>query len=174
MIKRMLILTAFFTLGIDAKLNFSNIQGQKDFLNTLLKEIDESSQENKSEKDKEKNGIDKYKEDIVLLQKALFNIESENAKKGSDKKLLQDLIDDYNKKMKALENIYRTILLKRKKSKLKDEYLVKNSHKTVTMDSLNCDTKRRKIKDMKFRPLELVEVSNTSEIQRAIPAKDEK
>ena len=54
--------------NLEAKLIFSNIQGQKDFLNTLLNEIEKSgsTKKVKKESDDKKNDIAKYKADIVV------------------------------------------------------------------------------------------------------------
>ncbi|MBQ3945223.1 MAG: hypothetical protein II670_06375 [Alphaproteobacteria bacterium] len=160
--------------SLEAKLSFSNIQGQKDFLNALLTEVEKSDASKKQNKKEDNTDIDKYKQDINTLKDALIHIEDQTAKQKANDKLLQDLVDDYNKKMKELEKTYRFIMSKSKKSKTQDEYLSSKPHEVFTIDSLDYRKKRRKIKDMQFRPLELVEISHSSQVESnaPLPSKD--
>ena len=162
------------TPNLDAKLSFSNIQGQKDFLNTLLNEIEKSSSTKNFKKGSgdKNNDIEKYKADINSLQKTLFCIETENAKEQTDKKVLQELVEAYNKKMKELENTYKEIMLKKQKiNKARDteQYLKTKTTGTCISDTLNYEGKRRRIRDTKFRPLEIVEISQNSESTNKTP-----
>ena len=164
----LVLLVLAFCSCVNAKLNFSNLQGQKDFLNSLLKEVEkyntkESAQKGadpKDGEDAEQRELEKYKKDIKTLKKTLYSIEDENSKKESNNKVLQDLVDDYNKKMQELEKTYKFIMSKSKNAGAKDEYLSPKSHEVLTMDSLNSNKKSRKIKDSAFKPLELVEFRN--------------
>ena len=161
-----------FVFSAEAKLSFSNIQGQRDFLNALLAEVeksDTSKKEKKGNKKEDSSKVEKYKQDINALKKALVNIEDENAKQKANNKVLQDLVDDYNQKMKELEKTYRFIMSKLKKSKTQDEYLDSKPHEVFTIDSLNYGNKRRKIKDLKFQPLEVVELNHVSNTERSAP-----
>ena len=78
-------------------------------MNALLNEIEKSSSTKNFKKgsDDKNNDIEKYKADINSLQKTLFCIEIENAKEQADKKVLQELVEAYNKKMTELENTYK-------------------------------------------------------------------
>ena len=167
--KFLLILLIFaFCSGVDAKLNFSNLQGQKDFLNSLLKEVEkyntrESTQKgsgSKADEDAEQRELEKYKKDIKTLKKTLYSIEDENSKKESNNKVLQELVDDYNRQMQELEKTYKFIMSKSKNTSAKDEYLSPKSREVLTMDSLTSNKKTRRIKDIAFKPLELVEFRN--------------
>ena len=155
--------------SVEAKLSFSNIQGQKDFLNALLTEVEKSDLSKKKNKKEDNSDIAKYKKDINTLKEALVHIEDESAKQKANNKLLQDLVDDYNKKMKELEKTYRSIMAKSKKSKKKDEYLSTKPHEVFTIDSLDYGKKRPKIRDIKFRPLELVELKSASAVDSKAP-----
>ena len=162
--------------NLEAKLIFSNIQGQKDFLNTLLNEIEKSgsTKKVKKESDDKKNDIAKYKADINSLQKTLFYIETENAKEQTDKKVLQDLVEAYNKKMTELENTYREIMLKKQKNskaKEKEQYLTSRPSGTCISDTLNYGGKRWKIRDTKFRPLEILEINQDNVSTNKTPLK---
>ena len=164
----------FLAFSVDAKLSFSNIQGQRDFLNALLAEVEKSDATKKENKKEDSPNIDKYRKDINTLKEALVHIEDESAKQKANNKLLQDLVDDYNKKMKELEKTYRFIMAKSKKSKTKDEYLSTKPHEVFTIDSLDYGKKRRKIRDIKFRPLELVELKSASkaDCKAPLPSKE--
>ena len=162
--------------NLEAKLSFSNIQGQKDFLNALLNEIEKSSSTKNFKKgsDDKNNDIEKYKADINSLQKTLFCIEIENAKEQADKKVLQELVEAYNKKMTELENTYKEIMLKKQKNnkaREKEQYLKSKTTRTCISDTLNYGGTRRKIKDTKFRPLEIVEMNQNSESTNKTPLK---
>ncbi len=163
------VIISFFALSADAKLSFSNIQGQRDFLNALLVEVEKSDTSKKENKKENNSGVEKYKQEINTLKKALINIEDETAKQKANNKVLQDLVDDYNRKIKELEKTYRFIMTKFKKSKKQDEYLNSKSHEVFTKDSLDYGNKRRKIRDVKFRPLELVELNHSSNVGHSAP-----
>jgi len=49
---------------------------------------------------------------------------------------------------------------KSKNTSAKDEYLSPKSREVLTMDSLTSNKKTRRIKDIAFKPLELVEFRN--------------
>jgi len=155
--------------SVEAKLSFSNIQGQKDFLNALLTEVEKSDLSKKKNKKEDNSDIAKYKKDINTLKYVLAQIGEETAKQKANNKVLQDLVDDYNQKMKELEKTYRFIMSKSKKPKKQDEYLSSKSHEVFTIDSLDYGNKRRKIKDVKFRPLELVELNHSAKVENSAP-----
>lgn len=154
----------------EAKLTFSNIQGQRDFLDTLLAEVEKTDNAKKSEqKQNEKSDIDRYKKDINTLKETLGHIEDETEKQKANDKVLQELVDEFNKKMKELEKTYKFIMSKYKKPKTKDEYLGARSHEIFTIDSLDYEKKRRKMKDVQFRKLELLEISGDSKHESVAP-----
>lgn len=169
---RILSVLVFWTciFSSEAKLSFSNIQGQRDFLNALLVEVEKAEAKKKSDNKSANNSdLDKYKKDISTLKKTLEDIEDETAKQKANDKVLQDLVDEYNKKMKELEKAYRFVISKSKKSQKQDEYLGTKSHEVFTIDSLNYGKKRRKMRDVKFRPLELVEIREPSKPEDNMP-----
>ncbi len=155
-----------FALNLEAKLSFSNLEGQKDFLNSLYNEFEKlKSQKPKSDNDddKEKNKeIDKYKEDIMTLKKTLINIEDATNQKDANGKILKELVDDYNKKMEELEKNYKFFLSKSKKAAPDEGYLSSKTPGVQTMDYLRHNNKRRKIGDTKFQPLEIIEIDNSA------------
>ena len=57
----------FLAFSVDAKLSFSNIQGQRDFLNALLAEVEKSDATKKENKKEDSPNIDKYRKDINTL-----------------------------------------------------------------------------------------------------------
>ena len=152
-----------------AKLTFSSIQGQRDFLTSLMNEVDKENNRHSSNNKENKKNIDEYKKDIAKLQEALTNIEIENSKEKSDKKLLQEMVDEYNKKMKELERTYRYIIAKSKEKQEKEEYVEPGNHEIMAVDSLDYATNTRKIKKEEFKQLEIVELKKSSRVEQQNP-----
>lgn len=155
------LITFTFCLSGDctARINFSNFKGQTAFLDSLLKELEKKA---KRFDENQKEDLDRYKGDIESLKKTLDNIDIENAKSSGNDEELKKLVDDYNAKMKELEKSYKFIMSKLKKQKHKTQYLPSKKASFSEIDSLNCQKKRRKIKDARqFKPLEIVELKPT-------------
>ena len=152
-----------------AKLTFSSIQGQKDFLTSLMNEVEKETNRHSYKNKENKKNIDEYKKDIAKLQERLANIEIENSKEKSDTKLLQEMVDEYNKKMKELERTYRYIIAKSKEKDTKDEYIEPGNHEIMAIDSLDYGTNTRKIQRKEFKPLEIVELNKASRVEQQNP-----
>ncbi len=168
-VKLIITLLLAVTCALEAKLTFSNLEGEKDFLSALLHELDKLD----TEKEDEQPDLKECKEDIRHLRKTLFNIEDESSKKDASNEILQELVKEYNKKMRELEKMYRLIMNKYKNNKKEDKVLPKGSCGTFAMDSLNYGKKRSTIKDKKFRTLELIEVSNSTKTEKSLPLPSE-
>ena len=162
-----LLLAASYNL--EAKLTFSNLEGERDFLSALLHELDKLD----AEKEDDQPDLKECKEDIRNLRKTLFNIEDESSKKDYNNEILQELVKEYNEKMRELEKVYKIIVKKYKNNKKRNQVLPKKSCGTFAKDSLNYDKKRSKIKDKKFRTLELIEVSSPIKTGKDLPLTSE-
>ena len=134
-----------------------NFQTQSDFLCSLLDEIEQTSLQNFSGISQE--DLDAYVGDIKDLKSVLHNIKLEQ---NSDE--LHNLVDEYNRKMKALEKSYKFIMFRLKKSEPEEALPTSSTNTTSGMDSLNYGKKQKRLGDKNpFQLIELVEVpSKTS------------
>ena len=139
-----------------------NFQTQSDFLCSLLDEIEQTSLQNFSGISQEK--VDAYIGDIKDLRSVLRNIKLAQNKQSENSDELHNLVDEYNRKMKALENSYKFIMFHLKKSKPEEKLPPSGTNTSSGMDSLNYEKKQKRLGDKKqFQLIELVEVpSKTS------------
>lgn len=134
-----------------------NFQIQTDFLDELLEEIENTNTETFTTISQTE--IDEYIEDIKKLKKALNNIEIEKSKANEDETELQKLVDEYNQRIADLQKSHRFIMSRANKKNCGNEFPTSRLNPISETDSLDCERKRRKIKDSRmFAPLEIVEV----------------
>ena len=170
MFARFLLVFFFFAFSFNSEANLKlNLENQKDFLNALYDDFEKlkykKSKDDKNEDDEDDEHdkeIDRYKKDIKTLKKTLITIEEATSQKDAKKEVLQELIDDFNKRMKELEKNYKFILAKIKKNKSNEGYLSNKSHEVQTIDYLLHNNKRRRMGDKKYQPLELTEINNSA------------
>lgn len=134
-----------------------NFQTQSDFLCSLLDEIEQTSLQNFSGISQEE--LDAYVGDIKDLKSVLHNIKLEQNRRSENSDELHNLVDEYNRKMKALENSYKFIMFHLKKSKPEEDLPTSSTNTSAGMDSLNYGKKQKLLGDKKqFQLIDLVEV----------------
>lgn len=147
-------LSIFQIVSANISLN-SAVDKKKIFLDELQIEMEQNE---KSATIEEKDQIDDCLGNIDLAKKALISIKQEQEKgKNKDKKLLLDLVDEYNKKLNEIKKSYH--FFKGKSTKELDNPEFSKRSNSDSIESLNWEKRRRKnLNDSDFAPLEIVEI----------------
>ncbi len=83
-------------------------------------------------------------------------------------KEIEKLVRDYNKNLEQLKKTYQYLASKIKHHNCPDEFVTDSSHKAYYSDSLNYYKKRKRINEIRFAPLEIIESSSVNNSKRVI------
>ncbi len=165
MIKSLLSIVVFVSVTFAYSIDSAKLQSQSNFLDSLLEEVENISSLDKDAQEE----IKRYQIDIYDLKKKLEDLRLEKEKKSQENnKEIEKLVRDYNKNLEQLKKTYQYLASKIKHHNCPDEFATDSSHKAYYSDSLNYYKKRKRINEIRFVPLEIIEFNTVNNSERVI------
>ncbi|MDR3031241.1 MAG: hypothetical protein LBU35_02550 [Holosporales bacterium] len=152
---KFLLLLPLFCVTSNSASSIDQIKRKADFLNSVKREVQEKDKNN----DKFKDQTAECLECIEFAQCGLELINTELKKTKRNKEILNELIEDFNKKIKNLKDKYKFLMLSEQESNDSEAGFSQDSMSVSAIDSLNPTSRKKPLKKgQDFEDIEFIKI----------------